>query len=295
MEVSTLNDVEKKIFTIGMIQIKVLNDKSSNLKRAEEMISNTMRLYNPQIIILPEYFQTPTNLKGLENYVEDGDNSETLNFLKEQAIKYNIDIIGGTIPAYFGDKTKIYNTCFCVNNKGVLKCTFKKLHLFDINIPGQITFTESKKITRGDSFGIFETEYAKIGIGICYDIRFPEYALLLRKEHNIDMLVYPAAFNTVTGPIYWEILARSRAIDNQVYVALCSPSRNYDNPDDYQAYGHSILVDPSGAVVTTTGIEEAIVYSKIDLSRNDQIRNSLPTWKQRRWDMYNLSSNKDLL
>jgi omega-amidase len=256
------------------------------------MISTAIKLYNPNILVLPEYFQTPANLKDLDKFVEDGENSETLGLLKQQALKYSIYIVGGTIPVYFSDKSKVYNTCYCINKKGEVKTSFKKLHLFDVNIPGKICYTESKKITRGDSFGVFETEFAKIGIGICYDMRFPEYALCLRKEHDIDMLVYPAAFSSVTGPPYWELLGRSRAVDNQVYVALCSPSRNYENPEDYQAYGHSMVIDPFGSVITTTGIEESIIYTKIDPSKLDEIRNSIPTWRQKRWDMYEFSIKK---
>ena len=178
---------KKEIFSIVLLQLKVTNDKVKNLSRAEEMISTAIKLYNPNILVLPEYFQTPANLKDLDKFVEDGENSETLGLLKQQALKYSIYIVGGTIPVYFSDKSKVYNTCYCINKKGEVKTSFKKLHLFDVNIPGKICYTESKKITRGDSFGVFETEFAKIGIGICYDMRFPEYALCLRKEHDIDM------------------------------------------------------------------------------------------------------------
>lgn len=276
--------------SVIIIQHKIIHDKQANVKRAEELIEAGIKLYNPDLVILPELFTTPTNLKNLENYIEDSENSETLNFLKTLAAKHKVYLIGGSIPIYFnGDKSKVYNTCFCLDRNGELKTTFRKIHLFDVDIPGKITYTESKKISPGDTCGVFETEFGKIGVGICYDIRFAEYALTLRKEHNIDMLVYPSAFNTVTGPLHWELLARSRAMDNQVFVAMASPSRNYENSSDYQAYGHSLIVDPFGQVVTSTGFEEDIVYAKLDLNKIDEVRNCIPVWKQKRWDLYGLN------
>lgn len=280
---------EFKKFSIALLQQKVIEDKEDNIKRAADMIESAVKLYNPQIIVLPEYFNTPISLKEIEKVAEDEDNSPTLEFLKNQAQKYNVYIVGGTIPTFCKeDKSKYYNTCFCISNKGKLSTKFKKLHLFDVDIPGKITFFESKKITQGNHIGIFETEYAKIGIGICYDIRFPEYSLLLKKDHNIDMLIFPAAFNHITGPLHWEILGRTRALDNNVFLALCSPSRNYENPNDYQAWGHSIVVDPYGQIINSTGYEEDIVHARINLEKIEEIKEAIPVWKQKRKDLYDL-------
>jgi omega-amidase len=168
------------------------------------------------------------------------------------------------------------------------------MHLFDVNIPGKIVAFESKKITKGDNFGIFDIGFIKIGIGICHDIRFAEYYLLLRKEHNVDMLIFPSAFNTVTGPLFWELLARSRAIDNQVYVAMCSQSRNYENPNDYQTWGHSMIVDPYGQIVTSTGYEEDIIIANIDLNKVKEFRQNIPIWDQKRWDLFSLEELKQM-
>lgn len=273
--------------------MKVSDNKEKNIQRCKDMIESAKKLYNPQILVLPEYFNTYPSLKFLDRDVEEENNSSTLQFLREQASKNDLYIIGGTIPTYQeGHRDKVYNTCFCINRKGELVTTFKKIHLFDVDIPGKITFCESKKITPGSQIGIFETEYAKIGLGICYDIRFPEYSLLLRKEHNVDMLIFPAAFNTITGPLHWELLARSRALDNNVFTVLCSPSRNYDIPDEYQAYGHSIIVDPFGQVMTSTGYEENIIMAKIDLNKNKEIGDNIPVWKQKKWEIYTLEYTK---
>ena len=123
---------EFKKFSIALLQQKVIEDKEENIKRAADMIESAVKLYNPQIIVLPEYFNTPISLKEIEKVAEDEDNSPTLEFLKNQAQKYNVYIVGGTIPTFCKeDKSKYYNTCFCISNKGELSSKFKKLHLFD--------------------------------------------------------------------------------------------------------------------------------------------------------------------
>jgi omega-amidase len=281
-----MENKEKRIFNIALIQNTVIDDKQVNNKRAQELIDVAVNVHKADIVVLPEYFNCPFGLPGkLKEYAEEFESSETIEFLKEIAKRYNIYLIGGSFPLKNGDK--IYNANFNFDRIGELKSSFKKLHLFDVNIPGKMVFKESDNVSPGNDFGVFDTEYGRIGIGICYDIRFPEYALLLRKEYNIDMLIYPAAFNTTTGPLHWELLGRSRAMDNHVYVALCSPARS-ECDLGYPVHGYSMIVDPFGQIVTQTGYQEAIVVSKIDLAKNDQIRQQIPVWSQKRYDLYDL-------
>lgn len=282
----TTNKTSK--FIISLIQMKVINDKDANVKRAGEMIDTAVKLYKSNVIVLPEFFNCP--IDRLEGFTEEENNSPTLEFLKTKAKEHKIYLIGGSMP--ISNNGKIYNTCFCIDNQGEVKTTFKKLHLFDVDIPGKITFKESAKLTPGEEYGIFDTEYGRFGIGICYDIRFPEYALLLRQEYNIDFLIYPAAFNTVTGPLHWDILIKARALDNHVFLGICSQGRNVDEPSRYQAWGHSTIVDPYGQFITTTGHEEDILSSVIDLVRNNDIRESIPVWKQKRSDLYSVTKLK---
>jgi omega-amidase len=196
-------------------------------------------------------------------------------------------IIGGSIPEKCSKG--IYNTCFCFDKTGKLAATHRKVHLFDISIKGGITFKESDFLVSGESFTTFETDFAKFGIGICYDVRFPDYAQILAREYKVDCLVYPSAFNTVTGPLHWDILRKGRALDNQVYFAFCSPARNIDDATSYQAYGHSSVVNPWGKVLADTEHDETIVYSDIDLDEIEKCRSSIPCYAQRRTDLYQTS------
>lgn len=129
------------------------------------------------------------------------------------------------------------------------------MHLFDIDIPHEITFKESDSLTAGNELAIVDIGDFKIGIGICYDIRFEELAKVYRKK-GCNMLIYPGAFNMKTGPLHWELLARSRANDNQLYTAVISPARDVNA--SYVAWGHSCVVDPWGKVMYSCEADEEV-------------------------------------
>lgn len=161
------------------------------------------------------------------------------------------------------------------------------MHLFDIDIPGKATFLESEFLKPGNDFGVFDTEYCKFGLGICYDVRFPDFSQVLCRNMGADFLIFPAAFTKHTGELHWDILRKGRALDNQAYFAFCSPARPEDE-SRYQAYGHSSVVDPWGKIISECDIKEEILYTDIDLSVVDQCRAQIPCYKQRRTDLYQL-------
>ncbi|KNC80036.1 hypothetical protein SARC_07582, partial [Sphaeroforma arctica JP610] len=142
---------------------------------------------------------------------------------------------------------------------------------------------ESDTLSPGADFTTFDTDKCKVGVGICYDIRFPEMGHIYA-DQGCDLVVYPGAFNMTTGPAHWELLQRARAVDNQMYVAGVCGSRDENGP--YVAYGHSTVVDPWGTVVATTEHDATIVYADIDPARVAEVRTSVPTTSQRRLDLY---------
>lgn len=155
-------------------------------------------------------------------------------------------------------------------------------------IPGKIRFKESEALTGGSNVTLVDTEYGRFGIGICYDIRFPEPAMIAARKGAVAM-IYPGAFNTVTGPLHWDLLQRARANDNQIWVAMCSPARNMNPTEEtgnYSAWGHSQVTDPSGIIVSTTEHEEAIVYADVDVEKLHEVRRNIPITTQRRFDVY---------
>ncbi len=177
-----------------------------------------------------------------------------------------------------------YTTHVYIRQEWQILDVHRKMHLFDVDIP-DIEFKESETITAGNRVTVVDTDLIKIGVAICYDIRFPELFRLMALK-NADIMVVPGAFNMTTGPAHWKTTVRARAIDNQIYVAAASPARNNDL--SYVAYGHSLIVDPWGKVIGEAGYGEEIIYATIDISYIKDVREELPLLKNRRTDIYEL-------
>ncbi|GMN36072.1 hypothetical protein TIFTF001_005711 [Ficus carica] len=261
-------------------------NKERNIAHARKAIEEAASK-GAQLVMLPEIWNSPYSNDSFPVYAEDidagGDASPSTAMLSEVAWLLKITIVGGSIPERVGDK--LYNTCCVFGADGKLKAKHRKIHLFDIDIPGKITFIESKTLTAGQNPTIVDTDVGRIGIGICYDLRFQELAMIYAAR-GAHLLCYPGAFNMTTGPLHWELLQRARAVDNQLYVATCSPAR--DAGAGYVAWGHSTLVGPFGEVLATTEHEETIVIAEIDYSLVELRRTNLPLQKQRRGDLYQL-------
>lgn len=245
--------------TIGCVQLKVGANKTENVTRAITKIREA-KAKGAELVSLPECFNSPYGTNYFPEYAESIP-GETTNLLSQIAKELKIILIGGTIPER--DNDKLYNTATIWGQNGELLAKYRKMHLFDIDIPNEITFKESDSLSAGDNLAIIDIKDFKIGVGICYDIRFEELAKLYRKK-GCNMLIYPGAFNMKTGPLHWELLARSRANDNQLYTALISPAR--DTEASYVAYGHSCCVDPWGKVLYQSGAEEDVFI--VELGEN---------------------------
>ncbi|XP_075226379.1 omega-amidase NIT2 isoform X2 [Lycorma delicatula] len=222
-----------------------------------------------------------TFLEYFPQYAESVPDGETCQELSRVAKENKVYLVGGSLPEKF--ENKYYNTCTIWGPDGELIDYHRKIHLFDIDVPGGQKFTESDVLSPGNKFTIFDNGICKIGVGICYDVRFSELFHIYRKE-GISMLLLPAAFNMTTGPLHWELLMRGRAIDEQIFVAACSPAQCPDS--DYKAYGHSIIVNPWGKVIKQAEFNEEILTADIDLNECDNARQSIPIFKQRRTDLY---------
>ncbi|KAL6596354.1 hypothetical protein ACP70R_047718 [Stipagrostis hirtigluma subsp. patula] len=202
--------------------------------------------------------------------------------MSEVARRLQITLVGGSIAERSGNN--LYNTCCVFGSDGKLKGKHRKIHLFDIDIPEKITFKQSKTLTAGQNPTIVDTDVGRTGIGICYDIRFQELAMLYAAR-GAHLICYLGAFNMTTGPLHWELLQRARAADNQLFVATCGPAR--DANASYVAWGHSTLVGPFGEVIATTEHETTII-AEIDYSLIEQRRQFLPLQYQRRGGLYQL-------
>ncbi|XP_063407095.1 omega-amidase NIT2-like [Mytilus trossulus] len=269
-------------FRLALVQLAVSASKADNLKNAARLIKQASQ-NGAKVVALPECFNSLYGTSYFKDYAERIPGQST-DVLSKAAKDNNIFLIGGSIPEE--DNGILYNTCTVYNPEGNMIAKHRKVHLFDIDVPGKICFKESETLSPGKDFTTFDTPYCKIGIGICYDIRFPELAYIY-SDLGCKLLVYPGAFNMTTGPAHWELLQRSRAIDNQLYVASVSPAR--DEKATYIAWGHSSVVSPWGEVVATTEHEETIVYFDINPDYVDEVRSQIPIRSQKRSDLYKLT------
>jgi len=263
----------------ALIQMKVVEGKDLNLQTAEKMLRKSAK-EGARLLVLPEMFNVPYDNSRFPEYAE-GYPGKTTEFLKDMANELNVYIAGGSIPEQ--DRDRIYNTSYIFSPAGELIGKHRKAHLFDIDVEGGITFKESDVLSPGDESTIFDVDGVKMGLIICYDIRFPEFTRKLALQGAQAVLV-PAAFNLVTGPAHWHLSARARALDNQVYMLLCSQSRNQES--SYTAYGHSLMAGPWGDIDSELDIEEGILYVTIDTEKIEKVRNELPLLKHRREEIY---------
>lgn len=271
---------------IALCQMNVIDNKEENLKKAISMIK-TASENDVDLIILPEMFNCPYENEKFIEYSEEAENSYTLNLISKTASEEKKYIIAGSIPEKESTPTseRIYNTSFMFNPNGEIIAKHRKMHLFDIDVKGKIYFKESDTLTAGNQITIAETSFGKIGIGICYDIRFPELARLMALG-GADILCYPGAFNLTTGPAHWEMLFKARACDNQVFTIGVAPA--LDKNANYNSYGHSLIVNPWGEILSSASFEEELIITEIDLNEIKKVREELPLLKNRRKDIYNL-------
>ncbi|KAJ3045904.1 hypothetical protein HDV00_006170 [Rhizophlyctis rosea] len=272
-----------KSFNLALVQLSVTANKEANLQAARTKVLQASQK-GANIVVLPECFNSPYGTNHFPQYAEPL-NGQSAQALSDMAREAKVYLIGGSFPERADDtpSSKFYNTCTIWDPEGKRLGVHRKIHLFDIDVPGKIRFQESETLSPGQSLTHIQTPYGKIGVGICYDIRFPELAMIAARKGCIAM-IFPGAFNMTTGPLHWELLQRARANDNQIYVAACSPAR--DSGSGYVAWGHSTVVDPLGQVIATTEEKEDIVYATVDVSKIEEARASIPVTTQRRFDVY---------
>jgi predicted amidohydrolase len=271
--------------------MNVVDNKEENIKKAIQMIRDSKK-QGADLAVLPEMFNCPYENEKFIEYGEEFEDSPTLNRIAETAKEENIHVLAGSIPEIemsLGeggkDEKSIYNTSVLFDNHGKILGKHRKMHLFDIDVKGKIYFKESDTLSAGSNFTVIETELATIGIGICYDIRFVELSRIMTLN-GAEILIFPGAFNLTTGPAHWEILFKSRALDNQVYTIGVAPA--LDETANYNSFGHSIAVNPWGEVIEELDFDEDLKIVEIDLNEIKRIREEIPILKNRRCDLYEI-------
>ena len=266
----------------ALIQMPVTADKAENLTVARDYVRRAAD-GGAQLAVLPEMFCCLyTNEAFRANAEPVG--GPVHRAMAGLARETGLWLVAGSMPEADGER--IYNTSFVFDPAGRQAAFHRKMHLFDIDVKGGQRFMESETFTAGDSVTVFDTPFGKLGLCICFDLRFPELARCMALA-GARAIVTPAAFNMTTGPAHWELLFRQRAVDNQLFTLGVAPSRDEQGP--YVSYGNTILCSPWGEVLARAGSAPALLLADVDLDQNESIRAQLPLLSARRTDVYRLS------
>ncbi len=261
---------------VAAVQTVSTPDPAENRRVVARLVREAAQA-GAQVVLLPEYWallgQRDTDKLA---HAETPGHGPLQEFMAGLAREHRVWLLGGTIPLASGIEGKVLNTLLAYAPDGTQAARYDKIHLFGFE-RGEESFDESRTIVPGSEVGVLQTPFARIGLSICYDLRFPE---LYRAMGQCDLIVVPSAFTYTTGRAHWEVLLRARAIENQCYVLAAAQGGRH--PNGRRTWGHSLLVDPWGEVKALQEEGEGIILGDIDGELTDGVRRSLPALKHRR-------------
>lgn len=276
-----INSTQRRIaaqvnaFKVAALQMASGPNVAGNLSEARRLIENAVS-QGAKLVVLPEFF----SIMGMkeEDMVaarEQIGAGVMQTFLSEIARKHSIWVVGGSIPVVASTPDKIRNTCLVFDEHGKQVARYDKIHLFNLDL-GNEHYHEGKTIEAGDKMVVVDSPFGRIGLAVCYDLRFPE---LFRAMKDVDIFVLPSAFTATTGKMHWETLVRARAIENLAYVIAAAQGGYHVN--GRETHGHSMIVDPWGRVLDVLSRGSGVVVAEINPSYQASLRASLPALTHR--------------
>jgi deaminated glutathione amidase len=264
-----------QISKVGLVQMISGPIVADNLRDAAKLIEQAAG-EGAQIIALPEYFalmglQETDKVAAREKY----GSGLIQDFLREISARLKVWLVAGSIPLAGDNEMKVRNSCLALSDAGEIVARYDKIHLFEFSSVTE-QYSESRTIEPGNQVVMFDTPFGKIGLSICYDLRFPE---LYRAMHGADIIFVPSAFTETTGRAHWETLLRARAIENQCYIA--APAQGGKHASGRETHGNSMLVDAWGTVVQRLDKGAGFLVAEMDLSSQQKVRSSLPALEHR--------------
>jgi len=268
-------EINKDIVKVAAIQMASGPYVAANLNEAERLIEIAAN-QGAKLVVLPEYFAI-MGLRETDKVAvrEEEGKGPIQSFLAKMAKKHKIWLIGGSVPLVSNFPNKVRNSCLVYDDKGHLAARYDKIHLFGLDL-GNEHYHEEKTLESGDAIKVVDTPFGKIGLSICYDLRFPE---LYRAMKDVNIIVVPAAFTDTTGKAHWETLIRARAIENLSYV-IASAQGGY-HLSGRETHGNSMIVDPWGVILDRLPRGSGVVISTINPMYQASLRQSLPALKHR--------------
>lgn len=269
------------LLRIGLVQMNSRSDKTANLAVAEQLVTEAAQ-QGAQLVALPEYvnFLGPRELHDANAEPIPGPTTERF---AELARRLGIYLLGGSILERSEIPGKFYNTSVLYGPDGSILAIYRKIHLFDVDLTGNVTSNESATILPGDRIVTAEVAGHTVGLTICYDLRFPELYRLLALA-GAELILVPAAFTLYTGKDHWHVLLRARAIENQCYIA--APAQIGPHDPGQQCYGHALVADPWGTVIAEAANRVGTVVTTLDFAYLREVRKQLPSLANRRPEVY---------
>ncbi|MBX3205546.1 MAG: carbon-nitrogen hydrolase family protein [Labilithrix sp.] len=269
----------------AVIQQSSQDDVAANLTRARVLIAGAARA-GAELVALPENFAfmgEEAHKREIAESTEDGARGPITTAVSEAAREHGVWIVAGGMPEASGDAARPYNTSLLVGPDGRVVARYRKMHLFDVDLPDGTKLLESGATRAGDEPIVADvatgSETTKLGMTICYDVRFPELYRRLVSQ-GVRVVTVPAAFTLTTGKDHWHVLLRARAIENQVFVL--APAQHGRHPRGRTTYGKSLIVDPWGDVLAQAAEGEGFALAELDFAAQDRVRASLPCLAHRR-------------
>jgi predicted amidohydrolase len=270
-------------YLVGVVQMDTRNDKAANMKQAcafiDEAAARGVKLVAfPENISLMDLEIKESDFESIPGY--------TTEILMAKAKEHGLFINCGSIKEAAGKGKKPYNTSVLIDDKGTIIAKYRKLHLFDVTLPEGTETLESSRNQAGSEIVQVETELGNLGLTICYDIRFPELYRILTLR-GAQIIFTPANFTTPTGKDHWEAILKARAIENGCYIV--APAQIGAKMPGFSSFGSSLVVDPWGTVIARAGERPGLTVAEIDLDYLDKVRGMVPSLKNRRADVYEVS------
>lgn len=263
------------------IQMASGTQVSSNLLTAEKLIAEASKA-GAKLVALPENFALMGEHETDKFKVAEVEGTGIIQqFLAASAKKYGVWLVGGTIPIIGTDTNKVRAACLIYDDQGNRVARYDKMHLFDVNVPGtNEKYRESDSIEAGDEPLVIDTPFGKLGIAVCYDLRFPEFFRTMSKQ-GVELLIIPSAFTAETGAVHWELLLRARAVENLSYVI--APNQGGFHRNGRKTFGHSMIIDPWGIILDCYKTGNGFVIADIDKERLEKVRGAFPALEHRRF------------
>ncbi len=260
---------------VAAIQMASGPSVAANLSEAEMLLEMAAR-QGAKLAVLPEYFAIMGMRDTDKVEVREVDGKGPIQrFLAEQAKLHDMWIVGGSVPLACDSPDKVFNSCLVYDNKGKRVARYDKMHLFGLQM-GMEQYQEERTIQPGKQVVVLDTPFGRLGLSICYDLRFPE---LYRAMHPVDLIVVPSAFTETTGKAHWEVLVRARAIENLAYVIAAGQGGYHLN--GRETHGNSMIVDPWGVVLDRLPRGSGVVIANINPEYQQRLRDSLPALQHR--------------